>query len=95
MSESIGFTKRSIKNKFARKRKQSSDEEEKKNSSDEDENTSVVNKNGKPKFNPNVFSSSKLRKTQKTKGSDDSDKSSDEDVVVRYKSRRSAMPEGP
>jgi RING finger protein 113A len=96
MSEGVGFAKRNIKNKFSRKRKQSSDEEEKK-SSDEGENSSVVNKGEKRKYNPNVFASSSLRKARKEKDSDDSDsnKSSDEDIVVKYKSRRSAAPEGP
>lgn len=96
MSESVGFAKRSIKNKFSRKRKQSSDEEEK-NSSDEGESTSVVNKAEKRKYNPNVFSSSSIRKAKKEKDSDESDsnQSSDDDVVVKYKSKRSAAPEGP
>lgn len=96
MSESVGFAKRSVKNKFARKRKQSSEEEEKK-SSDEGESSSVVGKAEKRKYNPNFFSSSSVRKAQKKKDSDDSDsnQSSDDNVVVKYKSKRSAAPEGP
>lgn len=98
MSESIGFAKRSIKNKFARKRKQSSDEEDKKNSNSSDEGeSSVVNKNEKRKYNPNVFSSTAAKKANRKQDDSDSDsnKSSDDDVVVKYKSKRSAIPEGP
>jgi RING finger protein 113A len=97
MSESIGFAKRSIKNKFSRQRKQSSDEEEKKNSSSDEEESSVVKLGDKrKKFNPNSHSSTRLKKTKKEKDSDDSQEdSSDEDVVVKYKSKRSAAPEGP
>lgn len=96
MSESAGFAKRSIKNKFARKRKQSSDEDARKNSSsDEGESSAVVNKGEKRKFNPNVFSSTAAKKAQRQKDSSDSNNSSDEDVVVKYKSKRNAAPEGP
>lgn len=96
MSESFGFAKRSIKNKFARKRKQSSDEE-KRNSSDEGENSSVVIKGDKQKYNPNVFKSTNIKKPKKEKDSDDenSNQSSDDEIVVKYKSKRSAAPEGP
>lgn len=95
MSESIGFKKQNIKNKFARKRKDSSEEEKKNSSSDEGEGSAVV-KNEKRKFNPNVFSSTNLKKKQKQKDSDDSEEnSSDDEIVVKYKSKRSAAPEGP
>ena len=118
MSESsTSFVKRSIKNKFSRKRKQSSDEE--KNSSDDEESV-VVKGDDKKKYNPNCHSSTASRKNRKRNdsGSDsNADKSSDEDIVgefsiistsaailmipnlffllVSYKSKRSAKPEGP
>lgn len=98
MSEgSAAFVKRSIKNKFARKRKQSSDEEKKNNSSDEEKESIVVKPDDKKKYNPNYHSSTASKRNKKRNDSDsDSDaKSSDEDVVVSYKSKRSAMPDGP
>lgn len=92
----IGFVKRNIKNKFARKRKQSSEEE--KNSSENEESGSVVVKTDtKKRYNPNQHSSTAGRKSRKRDSESDSDaaKSSDDDIVVSYKSKRSAMPEGP
>jgi RING finger protein 113A len=101
MAESIGFAKRSIKNKFARKRKHSSEDEDKKKKDDSDksdEESSVVVKGDKKKYNPNVhsskFSSDRAGK-KKRDSSDSAGSSDDEDVVVKYKSRRSAAPEGP
>lgn len=98
MSEgTAGFAKRNIKNKFARKRKQSSEEEEKHSSDDNGESGSVVVKpEDKKKYNPNCHSSTASKKSRKRNDSDsDADKSSDDDVVVSYKSKRSALPEGP
>lgn len=94
---SIGFAKRTLKNKFARKRKQSSDEDAKK-SSDEEAGSSVVKPDDKKKYNPNFHSSNASKRSRKKNGSDsdsDADKSSDDDIVVTYKSKRSAMPSGP
>lgn len=98
MSESgVGFAKRNIKNKFGRKRKQSSDDEKK--SSDEDqEGSAVIKPDDKKRYNPNFHSSTANRKTRKRNddsSNSDDDKSSGEDIVVSYKSKRSAMPEGP
>lgn len=98
MSEAAsGFAKRNIKNKFARKRKQSSEEEEKHSSDDNGESSSVVVKpEDKKKYNPNCHSSTASKKSRKRNDSDsDADKSSDDEVVVSYKSKRSALPEGP
>lgn len=96
MSDSVGFAKRNIKNKFARKRKQSSDEE-KSNSDEQDEKSSVVIKNDKKKYNPNFHSTSSTKKDTKQKKDDSSDSNpeSDDEVVVKYKSRRLAESEGP
>lgn len=51
----------------------------------------------KKKYNPNYHSSTASRKARKrNNGDSDSDnKSSGDDVVVSYKSKRSALPEGP
>lgn len=102
MSEgTVGFTKRSVKNKFVRKRKQSSGDEENKSSEDDNEakTSAVVTKPDKKKFNPNFHASSVASKNKKRNNSDsDSDEaksSDDEDIIVRYKSKRSALPEGP
>lgn len=95
MSESTGFAKRNIKNKFARKRKQSSENEEKHSS--EEESSSVVKPEEKKKYNPNFHSSLAVKKSKKRGDSSDSDenKSSDDDIVVSYKSKRQAAPSGP
>jgi len=98
MSEgSVGFVKRNIKNKFARKRKQSSEGE--KNLSGEEESGSVVVKgDDKKKYNPNFHSSTASKKNRKKNDSDsdsDANKSSDDDVIVSYKSKRQAGPSGP
>lgn len=101
MSEvTTGFVKRNIKNKFARKRKQSSDDEKKKNSSDEEDEESgsaVVKPDDKKRYNPNFHSSTANKKTRKRDSGSDSDaaKSSGDEIVVSYKSKRSAKPEGP
>lgn len=86
------FKKSSIKNKFARKRKQSSESDK-----SSDENTSsVVVKNDQKKYNPNVHSSLSIKKPKKAGNSDsDNENSSDEEVTVRYKSKRTALPELP
>lgn len=87
------FKKTSIKNKFSRKRKQSSESDK----SSDDNQSSVVTKVDPKKFNPNVHSSlvSKKSKNKQNENSDSENESSDEDVTVRYKSKRSAMPELP
>lgn len=99
MSEaSTGFVKRNIKNKFGRKRKQSSDEEKKNSSEDEQASSVVVKADDKKKYNPNCHSSTANKKNRKQNGSDsdsDANKSSDDDIVVSYKSKRSALPSGP
>lgn len=97
MSEgSIGFAKRNIKNKFARKRKQSSDEEKHSSEDNEDSGSVVVKPDDKKKYNPNYHSSTASKKNRKRNDSDsDAEKSSGDDVVVSYKSKRSAKPEGP
>lgn len=95
MSEtSLGFAKRNIKNKFARKRKQSSGDE--KNSSENEESV-VVKPDDKKKYNPNYHSSTANKRSRKRGSDSDSDveKSSGDEIVVSYKSKRSAQPEGP
>lgn len=95
MSEVGGFVKRNIKNKFARKRKQSS-EEEKNSSGDEATSSVVVKSDDKRKYNPNYHSSTASKKTRKRDSSDsDAGKSSGDEIIVTYKSKRSAQPEGP
>lgn len=96
MSEIGGFVKRNIKNKFARKRKQSS-EEEKNSSGDEATSSVVVKSDDKRKYNPNYHSSTASKKTRKRDSDSDSDagKSSGDEIIVTYKSKRSAQPEGP
>lgn len=97
MSESFGFAKRNIKNKFARKRKQSSDEEKHDSSEDEEKTSSSVIRPEKKRYNPNFHSSSVSKKDiKKTKDSDnESNEESDEEIVVKYKSRRLAESETP
>jgi RING finger protein 113A len=97
MSESFGFAKRSIKNKFARKRKQSSDEEKQDSSENDEKTSSSVVRPDKKKYNPNFHSSSISKKeAKKQKGSDsESNKESDEEIVVKYKSKRLAESDGP
>ena len=97
MSEATSsFAKRSIKNKFARKRKQSTDEEKSNSSGNEDESSLVVKPDDKRRFNPNVHSSKESKRNRKKGDSSDSDNnSSDDNIVVSYKSKRSAMPDGP
>ncbi|KAG5676764.1 hypothetical protein PVAND_006573 [Polypedilum vanderplanki] len=94
MAENVGFVKRSIKNKFGRKRKQSSSEDEDKNTSDNERETNIV-KSDKRKYNPNVHSSkSGSSKRFDNDQKSDSENSSEDDVVVKYKSKRLAIPEG-
>lgn len=96
MSEgSTGFVKRNIKNKFARKRKQSSDED--KLSSENEDLSSVVKPEEKKRYNPNYHSSAASKKSRKKDDSSDSEanKSSDDAIVVSYKSKRQAAPSGP
>jgi RING finger protein 113A len=101
MSEKISFTKRSIKNKFARKRKQSSGDESEhsKNKSDDNEMESYGEtiRNDKKRYNPNVHSTKVSASHDKRlhKDSSESENSSDDEVVVKYKSRRLVAPEGP
>lgn len=97
MSESFGFAKRNIKNKFARKRKQSSEEEKQDSSENEEKTSNSVVRPDKKKFNPNFHSSSiskKNTKKQNDNGSD-SNEESDEEIVVKYKSKRLAESDGP
>ncbi|XP_065075530.1 E3 ubiquitin-protein ligase RNF113A-like [Ochlerotatus camptorhynchus] len=89
------FIKRNVKNKFARKRKQSSESDEA-----EQESAVVVNQEKKKKVNPNVQSTSALKHNRKVTdhASTERDSSgSDEDsaVGVSYKSKRIAAPAGP
>lgn len=93
---SLGFRKRNIKNKFARKRKQSSDGE-KQSSENDEESSAVVKPEEKKRYNPNQHSSVATKKSKKKDDSSDSDdnKSSGEDIVVNYKSKRQAGPSGP
>jgi RING finger protein 113A len=87
------FKKSSIKNKFARKRAASSGSS---NSSDQEE--SVVVKSDKKKYNPNVHSTAAIKKSRNRDagaGSGSSDEDSTEEVTVRYKSKRSELPELP
>lgn len=88
-TESFSFKKRNLKNKFARKRKQSSEEE----ASEED--TAVVKLDKKSKrLNPNVQSTSNIRKQQR-RAADKSSSSEDEDISVSYRSKKegeSALP---
>ncbi|KFB50443.1 hypothetical protein ZHAS_00018474 [Anopheles sinensis] len=86
------FIKRNIKNKGARKRKQSSDSDE-----GEEESSVVVTHDKRKKANPNVQSTTAVRKAQR-KSLDANSSNSDEDeasVVVSYKSKRTAQSEGP
>ncbi|XP_055608774.1 E3 ubiquitin-protein ligase RNF113A [Uranotaenia lowii] len=89
------FIKRSVKNKFARKRKQSSSE------SDEEQSSAVVTGlDKKKKANPNVQSTSSLKFQRKTVNNSSSEEGSDNDdgtgaVGVNYMSNRSAAPTGP
>lgn len=94
MSEGqISFKKVSVRNKFARKRKESSAESE----SDEETQSAVVRaESRRRKINPNFQStkSAKLKRQKKESGSSDSE-SSEDDVGVTYKSKRTAGPAGP
>lgn len=93
------FKKRSIKGKGVRKRqKPSSDEEENQKSSSENEDHPTIVRPNKRKFkvNPNIQRSSRLEKKHKTQDVNGSSGGSDsDDVMVSYKSKRSAMPDGP
>lgn len=98
MSEStFGFKKRAVKGQFARKRKESSSDDNKK-SSDDETTSSVVRPETKERFNPNMHSTKAIKRQRRgNKDSDgsDSDDSAENKMVVSYKSKRSAMPEGP
>lgn len=86
------FVKRSIKNKFSRKRKQSSDE----SGSNSSDNETVVVKNDTRKFNPNKQSTAAMKKKRQEKTGDSSGSNDDEDeITVSYKSKKTALPEGP
>lgn len=87
------FIKRNVKNKFARKRKQSSDSAE-----DEPESAVIINQDKRRKANPNVQSTSSLKQHRKaTQNASSESDSDDEDrtVGVSYKSNRNAAPAGP
>uniref|UniRef100_A0A336KAN1 CSON006530 protein n=1 Tax=Culicoides sonorensis TaxID=179676 RepID=A0A336KAN1_CULSO len=96
MSEEVAtagfsFKKRNLKNKFARKRKQSSDEA---SSEDETQGSSVVKLDKKSKrLNPNVQSTSALRQKQKriAEGGNSSESEEEEDITtVSYRSKKQA-----
>lgn len=105
------FKKRALKSRSNRKRQQSSSDESNKSTlprpqnipivsadaDDSDEATSSVVRptKRKGKSNPNVHCTKRLSKREKTGGSGDSSGSDDEVVGVSYKSKKSAMPEGP
>lgn len=96
MSESTSFVKRSIKNKFARKRKQSTSSDgsdSEKDSAELKDSAPIVKK----KFNPNKQSTTVQKRSRKQENDSDSDNvhSSDEEITVKYKSKRTVMPEGP
>lgn len=88
------FIKRNVKNKFARKRKQSSESDDA-----EPESAVVISQDKRKKTNPNVQSTSSVKHQRKaTENASDSDSGSeDEDraVGVSYKSKRNAAPAGP
>lgn len=91
------FKKRQVKNRVVRKRPETpSDQEDNKDSSsssDEDTSSAVVRPTKrKSKVNPNIQMTSRLEKKQKTTTNSGSDS---DDITVSYKSKRSAMPEGP
>ncbi|XP_055631235.1 E3 ubiquitin-protein ligase RNF113A [Toxorhynchites rutilus septentrionalis] len=88
----MSFIKRSVKNKFARKRKQSSESDEA-----ESESAVVVNQERKQKTNPNIQGTSGLKSRRKTDNQSASDSASDDndDIKVVYKSNRSVAPTGP
>lgn len=89
-TEGFSFKKRNLKNKFARKRKQSSEEEA---SDDDDTGPSIVKLEKKSKrLNPNVQSTSNIRKQHK-KFADGGKSSSEEEVdltTVSYRSKKEA-----
>lgn len=92
------FKKRNIKGKAVRKRQKSSSEEEKEKSSSEDEgqHTIVRPNKRKSKINPNIQRSSRLEKKHKTEDGKNANSDSESDeMMVSYKSKRSAMPDGP
>ncbi|XP_058464360.1 E3 ubiquitin-protein ligase RNF113A [Malaya genurostris] len=85
----MSFIKRNVKNKFARKRKESSESD-----NDEAESAIIIGQERKRKANPNVQSTSSLKSRRKaTENCSDSDTS--DEVGVSYKSNRSAAPTGP
>ncbi|XP_063701152.1 E3 ubiquitin-protein ligase RNF113A [Culicoides brevitarsis] len=92
MSEEVGFSfkKRNVKNKFARKRKQSSDE----SASDEETGPAVVKNEKKNKrLNPNVQSTSNIRKQRKKLADGGASTSSEEEedlTTVSYRSKKEA-----
>lgn len=88
-TEGFSFKKRNLKNKFARKRKQSTEDE----ASDDDTGPAIVKLDKKSKrLNPNVQSTSNLRKQHK-KFADGTATSSDEEqdlTTVSYRSKKEA-----
>ncbi|XP_037902476.1 E3 ubiquitin-protein ligase RNF113A [Hermetia illucens] len=94
MSEAqVSFKKVNRKQAFARKRKGSSSESD----SDAEQQSAVVRaENRRKKTNPNIQSTKTFQKRKKEESSSGSDKSSDdEDVGVSYRSKRTALPQGP
>ncbi|XP_060520796.1 E3 ubiquitin-protein ligase RNF113A [Cylas formicarius] len=87
------FKKRLIKGRGSRRRQSSSEDDNDKNQNESAEQSVVVKpRKRKIKENPNKLSTSKLQKKQ---SEDNEDSSSEDDVLVSYKSTRSAVPEGP
>lgn len=109
----FSFKKRNIKNKFARKRKQSSDEESGKLTpqlikatpfyisltilldKSEDEPAVVRLEKKSKRLNPNVQSTSNVRKQQKSKKGDTSSGEDSDDVTVSYRSKKNTEMTGP
>ncbi|KAF7270566.1 RING finger protein mdlc [Rhynchophorus ferrugineus] len=87
------FKKRTLKGKAVRKRRQSNSDDDKAASSEEEQQTVVRPTKRKTKSNPNVQLSKRLEKKQKQDGNNSG--SDSDEVLVSYKSTKSAMPLGP
>ncbi|KAH1001192.1 E3 ubiquitin-protein ligase RNF113A [Dendroctonus ponderosae] len=94
---SFSFKKRNVKSKAVRKRQQStSGEEENQSGSEDEEQPAVVRRmKRKAKINPNIQRTGKQEKRQKADQEIDGSGSDSDEVMVSYKSNRSAMPSGP
>ncbi|CAH0551729.1 unnamed protein product [Brassicogethes aeneus] len=85
------FKKRKFTSRGQRKRQASDSDKEK--SSSEEEQTVIKTSKRKSKINPNVQSTSKIVKSKLHENGSSSEDS--DEVMVSYKSKRSAMPSGP